>query len=90
MQLLELGTFSAPRAAEPSTTTMAGLRAIAEQQVASGVPLPVARERVVNELERCYVERLLAQHGGDIAGAVAASGVARRQFFRLKAKLGER
>jgi hypothetical protein len=69
---------------------MGGLKAIAEQQVAAGIPLPIARERVIDQLERCYVERLLAQHDGDLGRAVSASGVARRQFFRLKAKLGER
>ncbi len=91
LQLLELGTLTAPRPeASTHADAMSAVKAIAEQQVAAGVPLPVVRERVVDELERCYVESLLEEHDGDIARAVAASGVARRQFFRLKAKLGDR
>jgi transcriptional regulator with GAF, ATPase, and Fis domain len=92
MQLLELGTLSTPRATQPPglTGALRGLQAIAEEQVAAGIPLPIARERVVDEFERFFVERVLALHDGDISRAVAASGVARRQFFRLKAKLGDR
>jgi len=48
--------------------------------------LPEARERVVAEFERRYVERVLAQHNGNVARAAAASGVARRYFQIVKAR----
>lgn len=48
--------------------------------------LPESRERVVAEFERRYVERVLAKHGGNVARAAAASGVARRYFQIVKAR----
>ncbi len=51
-----------------------------------GLPLARAREQLNDEFERVYIEHVLAAHGGDIAKAAAASGIARRQFFRLKAR----
>jgi DNA-binding NtrC family response regulator len=52
-----------------------------------GLPIARAREQLIDEFERVYIERVLAAHGGDIAKAAAASGIARRQFFRLKARV---
>jgi DNA-binding NtrC family response regulator len=49
-------------------------------------PIGVARQELVDAFERAYVEHVLALHGGNIERAAAASGIARRQFFRLKAK----
>jgi transcriptional regulator with GAF, ATPase, and Fis domain len=87
LQLLELGTAEPARdVASPDDGL--GLRGFVADCVAKGIPLAVARQRAVDELERRFVEELLRRHGGDIAAAAAASGVARRQFFRLKAKLG--
>jgi DNA-binding NtrC family response regulator len=51
-----------------------------------GLPIARAREQLLDEFERVYIERVLAAHGGDIAKAASASGIARRQFFRLKAR----
>ena len=51
------------------------------------LPIGVARQRLIDSFERAYVEHVLALHGGDIERAAAASGIARRQFFRLKAKM---
>jgi two-component system response regulator HydG len=50
------------------------------------LPLAPARERVVQAFERRYVERVLARHGGNVARAAEASGVARRYFNILKAR----
>lgn len=52
-----------------------------------GMPIGLARRRLLDSFERAYVGRVLAQHGGSVEDAAAASGIARRQFFRLKAKL---
>jgi transcriptional regulator with GAF, ATPase, and Fis domain len=51
-----------------------------------GLPLPRARERAVQELERRYVERVLAEHGGSVARAAAASGIALRYFQLIRAR----
>jgi transcriptional regulator with GAF, ATPase, and Fis domain len=50
------------------------------------LPLPVAKERVIAELERRYVAHLLAQHEGNATRAAAASGIARRYFNLLRAR----
>jgi two-component system response regulator HydG len=39
--------------------------------------------------ERRYVEQVLAEHGGNVLRAAAASGVARRQFQRVKGRIGK-
>jgi two-component system, NtrC family, response regulator HydG len=52
-----------------------------------GLPIARAREQLNDEFERVYIEHVLSVHGGDIAKAAAASGIARRQFFRLKARV---
>lgn len=51
------------------------------------LPFPTARERVVSEFERRYVERVLARHGGNVTQAARASGVAHRYFQLVKARL---
>ena len=83
---LELGALETTRTARGAS--LGALSEMAEKYVAEGVPLAIARERVIDELEKQYVARLLEIHNGDITSAATASGVARRQFFRLKAKLG--
>lgn len=57
-----------------------------EDVLAQGLPLVQAREKVVAELERRFVERVLADHGGRVADAASASGLARRYFQRSGAK----
>jgi len=61
-------------------------RDVIEQVLALDLPLIAARERVVRELERRYIERVLASHGGNVSKAAAASGIARRYFQILRAK----
>jgi len=51
------------------------------------LPFPRARERVVKEFERRYVERVLARHGGSVTKAARASGVAHRYFQLIRARL---
>ena len=51
------------------------------------LPFPTARERVVSEFERRYVERVLARHNGNVTQAARASGVAHRYFQLVKARL---
>jgi two-component system, NtrC family, response regulator HydG len=51
------------------------------------LPLTRARQRAVEEFERAYVARVLERYGGNVRRAAAASGVARRYFQILRAKL---
>jgi DNA-binding NtrC family response regulator len=57
-----------------------------EAVLAQDLSFPEARERVQAEFERRYVERILAAHGGNVARAAAASGIARRYFQIIKAR----
>jgi DNA-binding NtrC family response regulator len=61
---------------------------ILEQIVASGLTFATARQRVIEEFEQRYVERVLTEHGDNITHAAAASGIARRQLQRVKSRIG--
>lgn len=54
--------------------------------LALDLALPQARELVVADFERRYVERILEQHGGNVTRAAAASGLARRYFQHIRTK----
>lgn len=73
---------SAPAAATTPSSGEDFMAAVLEERL----PLAAAREKIVLELERRYIERVLADHGGSVARAAEASGIARRHFQRLKAK----
>jgi transcriptional regulator with GAF, ATPase, and Fis domain len=45
-----------------------------------------ARQRVIEEFERRYIDRTLEQHGGSVTKAASASGIAKRYFQRLKSR----
>jgi two-component system response regulator HydG len=45
-----------------------------------------ARQRVLEEFERAYLEKALADIGGNVAQAAARSGIARRHFQRIRAR----
>jgi two-component system, NtrC family, response regulator HydG len=59
----------------------------AETVLAAGLPLSIARQRIVEDFERRYVERVLAGHGGNVSQAARASGLARRYFQILRKKI---
>jgi two-component system, NtrC family, response regulator HydG len=59
-----------------------------ERIVAMGLSFPSARQRVIEELERRYIEKVLAEHDGNVSRAAEASGIARRQFQRVKSRIG--
>jgi DNA-binding NtrC family response regulator len=75
----------AARPAEPAATGEGAL----ERIVRLGLSFPTARQRVIEELERRYVERVLAEHDGNVSRAAEASGIARRQFQRVKGRSGQ-
>jgi DNA-binding NtrC family response regulator len=57
---------------------------------AATLELAEARRRALAAFERRYLEDLLAQHGGKVAAAARAAGVARVYLYRLLAKHGLR
>ena len=92
MRLLALGEWaeSAAPASQGQPDAQAarvagGLDSIADV-LRLNLPLPRARERVVQELERRYVERVLAEHDGSVSRAAAASGIALRYFQQIRAR----
>jgi two-component system, NtrC family, response regulator HydG len=54
--------------------------------VARDIPFPIARRRTVEEFERRYVAAILARHGGNVAQAAKASGLALRYFRLVRAR----
>jgi DNA-binding NtrC family response regulator len=83
-------TAGAARAAGPPGPALerASVADWLDQVLDMGLPLPRARQVVVEAFERRYIERVLAQHGGNVARAAAASGIARRYFQILRARKG--
>jgi transcriptional regulator with GAF, ATPase, and Fis domain len=90
LALGELATHEAsrisqiPGAPEPSTRSTGA--DFIEEVIDQKLPLPQARQKVVEEFERRYVESVLAQHGGSVAKAAEASGIARRYFQLIRAR----
>jgi len=50
------------------------------------LPFTRAREMVLEEFRRRYVEKVLGEHNGNVMRAAAASGIGRRYFQRIKAR----
>jgi DNA-binding NtrC family response regulator len=57
-----------------------------ERVLGENLPYSAARQRVLQEFERAYIERVLAEHGGNVLRAAAASGIARRHLQRVRAR----
>jgi transcriptional regulator with GAF, ATPase, and Fis domain len=57
-----------------------------ERVVDANLPFGAARERVLEEFERLFVEHVLARHGGNVARSAEAAGIGRRYLQRLRAK----
>ncbi|MFO0737092.1 MAG: sigma 54-interacting transcriptional regulator [Labilithrix sp.] len=56
--------------------------------VTSGMTFPSARDKIVEEFTRRYVEHMLQLHGGNVTRAAAASGIGRRYFQMVRGKAG--
>jgi DNA-binding NtrC family response regulator len=82
---IALGDLAAPRADEPPPRA----EDVIDEVVRSGLPFVRAREKVVDEFQRRYLQHVLDEAGGDTAKAAAASGIARRYFNLLRARLRE-
>jgi two-component system, NtrC family, response regulator HydG len=84
--LAPLPGAAAPATDLPAAVESAGEVDLVEQILQKDWPLARAREHLVREFEERYVARVLAQHGGVVTKAAAASGIARRHFQRLRAR----
>jgi len=63
-----------------AANTRTGSRDPIEEVLGQDLPFPRARETLMEEFERRYVERVLAKYNGNVGRAAAASGIARRYF----------
>lgn len=54
--------------------------------LSQGLPLPVARERIVHAFEKRYIERALEIQGGSVVRAAQSSGIALRYFQLLRSR----
>ncbi len=86
-----------PEAGPPSGATSSRRTPEAERAASDAVdrvlalnlPIAEARQLVVDAFERRYLEHVLATHGGNVTRAAEASGIARRHFHRLLARIRE-
>jgi transcriptional regulator with GAF, ATPase, and Fis domain len=86
---LEVRPSEGPDSVAPASAD-AGARDFIGGVIDSGLPLPLGRMHVVEEFERRYIARVLAEHGGSVARAAAASGIGRRYFQMSRGRLGKR
>jgi DNA-binding NtrC family response regulator len=63
---------------------------VIDQVLSMDLPLVEARAKVVGEFEARYLAKVLEQHGGNVSRAAAASGIARRYFQLLRARIAEK
>jgi len=91
-RLLALGDLSETVWPSAGSRTDAGLEADDEPRdhvaevIAMNLPFPRARQRILERFERAYVARALAEHGGNVTRAAAASGIARRYLNMIRAR----
>jgi transcriptional regulator with GAF, ATPase, and Fis domain len=85
---LALGDLGSPL--EPRVSPIENQADAIERVLAMNLPFPRARQLVQGEFERRYLERVLAAHGGNIARAAQASGIARRYFNLILARQKQR
>jgi transcriptional regulator with GAF, ATPase, and Fis domain len=71
---------------DPPARANAAARDTLDAVLALNLPFARAREHVMTEFQRRYVEYALAQHGGNVAKAAEASGIGLRYFYMLRSK----
>jgi DNA-binding NtrC family response regulator len=82
----ELADHSAIRGGSVPPPSSEAERDLTERLIAGDVPFVTARQRVLDDFERRYVEHVLRKHGGNVSKAAAASGIARRYFYTVRAR----
>jgi two-component system response regulator HydG len=90
LALGELASIGALRSASSAPASvndpLRGDADTVEQVLALDLPFVQARDRILDAFSHRYVERVLAQHDGNVTHAAAASGIARRYFQTIRAK----
>jgi transcriptional regulator with GAF, ATPase, and Fis domain len=84
-----LGDLAPEKPLGPTTARAQGAARLSEgidEVIASGLPYPQARDRVMDEFRQRFVEHVLERSGGDIGRAAASSGIGRRYFEKLRGK----
>ena len=91
-----LGDMAEPKTLQRAAATTAGGDVVAkaesggarsdiiEQVIRTQLSFFEARERVLAEFQERFVDAVLDRHGGNVAQAAAASGIARRYLYVLK------
>ena len=87
---LALGDYELEESSPEAAVTGAGAQREVgdpvERILALHLPFSAARQRMLAEFEKRYVERVLAENGGNVVRAAAAAGVARRHLQRVRAR----
>ena len=71
-------------ASPPASGAPAPVRDVIQSVIDAGTSFPRARERVMREFERRFLEAILARHDGNVSKAARDSGIQRRFFYVLK------
>ncbi len=82
-----LGDAPLARRAPPSASSSDGsaTAGFIDELLSLELPFTVARDKVVEEFERAFVERLMQVHG-DVTKAANASGIGKRYFQKIRAR----
>ena len=72
--------------APPEPPTSGGSPDVLARILAQDLGYSEARQRMLEEFEQAYLEKALADSGGNVAAAAARSGIARRHFQRIRAR----
>jgi transcriptional regulator with GAF, ATPase, and Fis domain len=86
LALGELGDRAVPEPHPEAARTDAPGDDFLERILGLGLSLVEARQRMVEEFERRYIDRILEKHDGSVTKAASASGIAKRYFQRLKSR----
>ena len=73
--------------APPATARSTAAADIVERLIRDAVPFSKARQLAALDFERRYVTRILESFGGNVTKAAQASGIGRRYFHMLLAKI---
>jgi two-component system, NtrC family, response regulator HydG len=78
---------SAPPPALAPEPAEKGASDLFDEVLAKDLPLPRARQLVLDAFERRYVSDVLAKHDGNVTRAAHASGIARRHFYTIRTRV---
>lgn len=77
-----------PSATQTPSTTATGAEAMLAVPIDVSIPFKNAKQDVINEFERRYIVKLLAQYEGNISAAARAAGIDRMSIHKMLHRLG--